>query len=395
VHAYADPRSSARDRAFERLYRRYVMDVYRYTLALLRNPADAEDITQTTFLNAYRAYKRGEEPLKPQNWLIKIAHNACRTRYLRASRRPHEVPLEDSLRELAVPTDEIPNVKEVLDALAKLPFNQRAALVMRELEGRSYAEIAQALDVSVAAVETLIFRARRSLRVRRSALKSLAALPLPASLSSFSSGGAALGGGALLGSGLLLKAAFAIGVGIAVGTVGTAVEATVLRGDRAVEALHLPASAAQSGPAGGLGAQASTGRVIVSSTAGKAGAGAWTVIGRKQAQTSASQGGSDDGAAASPGSAHGSPGVVATPAGTSGSPSAAQTPLGALPSPVETVTQTVAEIVPTLPAVPVPPVQTPPLPPPPVGVPVPPAPPLPPLPPPPPLPPLPPPPALP
>ena len=87
MQAYADP-ESALDRAFERLYRRYVKDVYRYTLAVLRNPADAEDVTQTTFLNAYRAFKRGEKPLKPHHWLIKIAHNACRSRYVRTARRP-------------------------------------------------------------------------------------------------------------------------------------------------------------------------------------------------------------------------------------------------------------------------------------------------------------------
>src|SRR5438093_3976636 len=86
-----------RARAFELLYRRYVKDVYRYTLALLRNPADAEDVTQTTFLNAYRAFKRGEEPLKPHHWLIKIAHNACRSRYVRTARRPVEVPFDESL----------------------------------------------------------------------------------------------------------------------------------------------------------------------------------------------------------------------------------------------------------------------------------------------------------
>ena len=77
----------ARDEAFEKLYRSYVQDVYHYALALLRNPADAEDVTQTTFLNAYRAFQRGEEILKPQNWLIKIAHNVARSRYARSSRR--------------------------------------------------------------------------------------------------------------------------------------------------------------------------------------------------------------------------------------------------------------------------------------------------------------------
>ena len=173
----------ARDQAFETIYRRYVKDVYHYALALLRNPADAEDVTQTTFMNAYRAYKRGDEILKPHNWLIKIAHNVARTRYAHASRRVKEVPLEDHVEQLAVSEDERPDVEAVLRALGRLPFNQRAALVMRELEGRSYSEIAETLDVSVSAVETLIFRARRSLKMRASALRSLVAVPLPGSLS--------------------------------------------------------------------------------------------------------------------------------------------------------------------------------------------------------------------
>src|SRR5690348_14644998 len=172
----------ARDEAFEKLYRRYVKDVYHYALALLRNPADAEDVTQTTFMNAYRAIKRGEEPLKPQNWLIKIAHNAARTRYARSMRRVKEVPLDDHLDGLVVPEDEKPDVAEVLEALGQLPLNQRAALVMRELEGRSYAEIADTLGVSVPAVETLIFRARRTLKVKSSAVKVLSVVQVPPSL---------------------------------------------------------------------------------------------------------------------------------------------------------------------------------------------------------------------
>ncbi|MFY9580341.1 MAG: RNA polymerase sigma factor, partial [Gaiellaceae bacterium] len=200
-----------RRRDFELLYRRYVQDVYRYALALLRNPTDAEDVTQTTFLNAYRAYMRGEDPIKPQNWLIKIAHNAARTRYARASRRVKEVPLDDHVAQLAMPEEDKPDVHEVLKALGRLPLNQRAALVMRELEGRTYAEIAELLEVSVAAVETLIFRARRSLRLKASAVRTLAAVPLPSSLAQFfDAGGVVAGGGAVIGSGLLLKAAVAV-----------------------------------------------------------------------------------------------------------------------------------------------------------------------------------------
>ena len=208
----------ARDQAFEILYRRYVKDVYHYALALLRNPADAEDVTQTTFLNAYRAYQRGIEIEKPHNWLIKIAHNVARTRYARASRRVKEVPLEDHVEQLAVPEAEQPDVVGVLRALGRLPFNQRAALAMRELEGRSYAEIADTLGVSMSAVETLIFRARKSLRLKVSALRVLAAVPLPSSLTQFFAGGGVVaGGGAAVGTSFLVKAAVAI-IAAALGT---------------------------------------------------------------------------------------------------------------------------------------------------------------------------------
>jgi RNA polymerase sigma factor (sigma-70 family) len=204
----------ARDQAFETLYRRYVKDVYHYALALLRNPADAEDVTQTTFLNAYRAYQQGIEIEKPQNWLIKIAHNVARTRYARASRRLKEVPLEDHVEQLAVPEADRPDVTGVLRALGRLPFNQRAALVMRELEGRSYAEIADTIGVSVSAVETLIFRARKSLRLKASTLRTLAAVPLPTSLTQlFEGGGVVAGGGAVVGTGFLVKAAVALVAG--------------------------------------------------------------------------------------------------------------------------------------------------------------------------------------
>ena len=207
----------ARDQAFEILYRRYVKDVYHYALALLRNPADAEDVTQTTFLNAYRAYQQGIQIEKPHNWLIKICHNVARTRYARASRRVKEVPLEDHVDQLAVPDTDQPDVVGVLRALGRLPFNQRAALAMRELEGRSYAEIADTIGVSVPAVETLIFRARKTLRLKASSLRSLAAVPLPSSLTRLFDGGVVAGGGAAAGTGLVIKAAVVI-VAAAVGT---------------------------------------------------------------------------------------------------------------------------------------------------------------------------------
>src|SRR2546423_761329 len=177
------------DSAFESFYRERVAEVYQYALAVLGNSADAEDVTQQTFLNAYRAFERGEQPRKAHNWLIKIAHNVCRMRWRQSGRRPQEVPLE-SAGEPASREDDTPSLEEVLTALARIPFNQRGAIVMREVEGRSYAEIAEVLGTTVPAVEALLFRARTNLRARRDALSgALGIAPVPAGLASFFGGG--------------------------------------------------------------------------------------------------------------------------------------------------------------------------------------------------------------
>jgi RNA polymerase sigma factor (sigma-70 family) len=239
------------DRAFERLYQKHSSDVFRYALAVLRDRGDAEDVTQTTFLNALRAIRRGERPRKAKSWLLAIAHNVCRQRFRNAARRPQEVALDDDLADQAVP-DDSPGAEDLVRALQQLAFTQRSALVMRELEGRSYAEIGEILELPVSAVETLLFRARRALReqletsitcseaesllsrqldgrlprseagalrahlracpecsrlarsqrAQRSAWKSLSVLPLPASLSSLFGGG-----GATVATGLAAKAA--------------------------------------------------------------------------------------------------------------------------------------------------------------------------------------------
>ena len=152
------------DRAFERLYDSYAQNVFRYALAVLGQQADAEDVTQTTFMNAYRALRRGERPKKPENWLIAIARNACIERFRHDRRRPREVALEREVPVAAVQGDEATTATELQHALLQLPPTQRAALVMRELEGRSYAETAAALQISNSALETLLVRARRALR---------------------------------------------------------------------------------------------------------------------------------------------------------------------------------------------------------------------------------------
>ena len=157
-------RRSDDESAFERLYERHVEGVYRYSLAMLGDAADAEDVTQTTFLNAYRAFKKGTRPEKPSSWLIAIAHNVCRQRFRQAQRRPREVAFDEGIGEAESLEPAGPTADELRRALSELPPNQRAALVMRELEGSSYAEIAGVLGVSVSALEALLFRARRSFR---------------------------------------------------------------------------------------------------------------------------------------------------------------------------------------------------------------------------------------
>jgi RNA polymerase sigma factor (sigma-70 family) len=250
--------------AFEQLYKEHAREVYQYALALLTNPADAEDATQTAFLNAYRAYERGERPHKPHNWLIAITHNVCRMRWRQAGSRPREVALEEAPEPAAL-QHERANLDEVLKALAGLSFNQRSALVMRELEGRSYQEIAGVLGISVGAVEALLFRARRRLKLHRSAIGVLTTVPLPGSLTSFlggAGGGAVAAGSAAVGADLVLKAAAVIVAGTVAGVGYKSVQAVTAAPAAQAEAKSQLASPAQSGALAAL-AQTSRGTVRV------------------------------------------------------------------------------------------------------------------------------------
>ena len=155
--------TSARANAvLDELYRVHVGDVYRYTYAVLGNHADAEDVTQTTFVNALRALERGETPEDPSRWLTVIAHNLVRQRWRQAAARPTLVELETDVPD-AEEDEEAVELEELVRALQRIPETQREAIVMRELEGRSYREIATVMALSTSALETLLFRARRSL----------------------------------------------------------------------------------------------------------------------------------------------------------------------------------------------------------------------------------------
>jgi RNA polymerase sigma factor (sigma-70 family) len=161
---------------FERIYRRHARDVYRFALSVVRNPLEAEDVTQTTFLNAFRALERGDRPERPRSWLFAIAHNAIRSRDRWTLRRPQEVPLDVAEHRLAAQPDDPPAVDDLFRALGDLPDAQREAIALRELQGQTYPEIAEVLGVSVSAVESLIGRARRALRAQRDRIGAIALL---------------------------------------------------------------------------------------------------------------------------------------------------------------------------------------------------------------------------
>ncbi len=144
------------ERAFARLYRRHVAGVYRYAFVVLGDPQYAESVTQATFVRAYRAYQSGERPQqKTFNWLLGIAHQVCGHR----SRGIEAALPEEFLEEESTPTPS--DIRRALDALG---YDERAALMMREVERRSVAEIAKFLELDSGEVEALIFRARKALR---------------------------------------------------------------------------------------------------------------------------------------------------------------------------------------------------------------------------------------
>jgi RNA polymerase sigma-70 factor (ECF subfamily) len=151
--------------AAQGLYQRHAALVFRYCLHRLRRREDAEDAMQTTFLHAFRALGRGVVPATETAWLQRIAHNVCLTHWSTARRRSSEQARDpQALAELAgeerVAWHDLIGLEE---CLARLPERQRLALLLREWQGLSYLEIASELGISLSAVETLLFRARRSL----------------------------------------------------------------------------------------------------------------------------------------------------------------------------------------------------------------------------------------
>jgi RNA polymerase sigma factor (sigma-70 family) len=148
------------------LYERYARQIHAYCLHQLGSREEAEDAVQSTFLNAFRGLKRGIDPEFESAWLYKIAENVCLTRQRSSYRRRRiESPGDlDAMQDL-LPSPEADNDRLIRlpEALEEMPEQQRRALLLREWQGLSYREIADELGLSQSAIETLLFRARRSL----------------------------------------------------------------------------------------------------------------------------------------------------------------------------------------------------------------------------------------
>jgi len=148
------------------LYERHQRKILSFCQHQLGNREEAEDATQITFMNAFRGLRRGTSPQFESAWLYKIAHNVCiskqRTSY---RRRLVEAPSDFELIEELVPAQESDSDElfGLTSALRTLPEQQRRALLLREWQGLAYREIAAEMRLSQTAVETLLFRARRSL----------------------------------------------------------------------------------------------------------------------------------------------------------------------------------------------------------------------------------------
>jgi RNA polymerase sigma factor (sigma-70 family) len=149
------------------LYEKYSGQILGYCLHQLGSREEAEDAVQTTFMNAFRGLKRGVVPEVESAWLFKIAHNVCLSRRRSSWRRGRvEAPNNFEVLQEIVPGREQVVADELIrlqDVLEEMPENQRRAILLREWQGLTYREISTELGLSQAAVETLIFRARRAL----------------------------------------------------------------------------------------------------------------------------------------------------------------------------------------------------------------------------------------
>ena len=159
--------------AFNQIVRRYQLRVYNLAARILGDRTAAEDIAQDTFVSAYKALARFRGG-SLRAWLLRIASNLCYDRLRSAKRRPEQsldeamespgfhVPSRDPSPEQQAISREIHD--HVQRAILGLPFDQRNTIMLVDVQGLSYQEAAEAMDVSMGTVKSRLSRARAAVR---------------------------------------------------------------------------------------------------------------------------------------------------------------------------------------------------------------------------------------
>lgn len=159
-------------RAFDALFARYGQPIFGYVYRSVNDPALAEELAQEVFLKAFLHLRRTAADTVFKAWIYHIATTTCIDAHRAAARRPVPVRDEEALALIADREADDPEQRQiqreqrraVRRALDTLPTHYRQALILRQLQGLSYAEIGEALGISVDAVTSLIHRARQAFR---------------------------------------------------------------------------------------------------------------------------------------------------------------------------------------------------------------------------------------
>jgi len=163
--------------AFASLMTQYERPIYNLCLRMSRKPEDAEELTQTTFLKAWRSLPGFQEDASFFTWLYRLATNTC-IDFLRQERRRNSALQVNSLDQDAQPAEQIPDLrhlpeekvlqndlhKRLIHAMEQLSKEHRDILIQREIDGLSYQEIAALLHLELGTVKSRIARARLALR---------------------------------------------------------------------------------------------------------------------------------------------------------------------------------------------------------------------------------------
>jgi RNA polymerase sigma factor (sigma-70 family) len=153
------------DDAFRAIHDRYRQRLFAYTRQMLPGRQDAEDALQDVFVRAYSGLRANDREVALRAWLYRVAHNRCVDELRRPLVSPAEVfelittPDQDPVAQ----ADQRESLRRLIADVRRLPQQQRSALLMRELSGMSYAELAVALETTVPAVKSLLVRARMAL----------------------------------------------------------------------------------------------------------------------------------------------------------------------------------------------------------------------------------------